>query len=184
MYTIVGGNQQPYGPVEADLIRTWVAEGRANGNTIAKADDGPWKPLRTFPEFADLFLTTASTPPAGGTPPPLDTGTPPPFQTTPPLYSFSSTPLNQSTPGPHTLSMVGLVCSCLGLLPCCCLPFSLVGLICSVVGYNQLAKAPDGAFTTSKTLPLIGIWVGAAGLLLGTVLIVLKGMFGAFQHLM
>ena len=55
MYTIVGGNQQPYGPVEADLIRAWVAEGRANGNTIAKAEDGAWKPLRTFPEFADLF---------------------------------------------------------------------------------------------------------------------------------
>ncbi len=181
MYTIVGGNQQPYGPVEADLIRTWVAEGRANGNTIAKADDGAWKPLRTFPEFADLFFSTQPEPAAGGAPPPLETATPPPFQAKP---SYGAAPINQGTPAPHTLSLVGLILSCLGLLPCCCFPFSLAGLICSVIGYNQLAKAPEGAFSTSKSLPLIGIWVGAVGLLLGTVFVVLRGMFGTFRNLM
>ena len=181
MYTIVGGNQQPYGPVEADLIRAWVAEGRANGNTIAKAEDGAWKPLRTFPEFADLFPNVASSTARAGAPPPLDAGTPPPFRGTPAPMAPS---FNQGIPQMHTLSVVGLVCSCLGLLPCCCLPCSLIGLICSVMGYNQLSKAPDGEFSTSKSLPLIGIWVGAVGLLLGTVLVVMKLVFGAFQHLM
>ena len=181
MYTIVGGNQQPYGPVEADLIRAWVAEGRANGNTIARADDGAWKPLRTFPEFADLFPNVASITASAGAPPPLDAGTPPPFRATPTPMAPS---FNQGIPQMHTLSVAGLVCSCLGLLPCCCLPLSLVGLICSVIGYNQLKAAREGEFSTSKSLPLIGIWVGAVGLLLGTVLVVMKLVFGSFQHLM
>ncbi len=181
MYTIVGGNQQPYGPVEADLIRAWVAEGRANANTIAKAGDGAWKPLRTFPEFADLFPNVASITAGPAAPPTLDTATPPPFGGTP---TSAAPSFNQGLPQMHTLSVVGLVCSCLGLLPCCCLPFSLVGLICSVIGYKQLDKAREGEFSTSKSLPLIGIWVGAAGLLLGTVLVVMKVVFGAFRHLM
>jgi hypothetical protein len=54
MYTIVGGDGQRYGPVDADQLRQWIAQGRANGQTLTSQDGGDWKPLSTFPEFADL----------------------------------------------------------------------------------------------------------------------------------
>lgn len=52
MYKIIGADQKEYGPITADQVRQWIAEGRANGQTLARLDDGPWKALATFPEFA------------------------------------------------------------------------------------------------------------------------------------
>jgi hypothetical protein len=58
MYTIVGGDGQRYGPVSADQLRQWVAQGRANGQTLTYREGGDWKPLSTYPEFADLAAPT------------------------------------------------------------------------------------------------------------------------------
>ena len=53
MYKIVGVNGQPYGPVDAGEIRRWIAENRANAQTLAQAEGASeWKPLGSFPEFA------------------------------------------------------------------------------------------------------------------------------------
>jgi hypothetical protein len=58
MYKIVGGDQQQYGPVSADDIRRWIAEGRANAETQALAEGATaWQPLSAFPEFADALRT-------------------------------------------------------------------------------------------------------------------------------
>ncbi|GDY19058.1 hypothetical protein LBMAG56_04030 [Verrucomicrobiota bacterium] len=56
MFKIMGGDGREYGPVSATVIRQWVAEGRANGQTrVAAEGTGEWKNLADFPEFADLF---------------------------------------------------------------------------------------------------------------------------------
>jgi hypothetical protein len=56
MYTIIGGDQQHYGPVSTDDVRRWITEGRANAQTMALAEGATeWKPLSAFPEFADLL---------------------------------------------------------------------------------------------------------------------------------
>ncbi len=69
MYKIIGADQKEYGPSTAAEIRQWVAEGRANGQTLVKVEDaGEWKPLASFPEFAGL--TFLSPPPPAPTPPP------------------------------------------------------------------------------------------------------------------
>ena len=61
MYRIIGADGQQYGPVSADELRQWMAEGRVNNETRAQAEGtSEWKPLATFPEFA---TPTASTPP-------------------------------------------------------------------------------------------------------------------------
>ncbi len=53
MFKIIGGNGTEYGPVTADQIRQWIAEGRASGQTLAQAEGAPgWKPISAFPEFA------------------------------------------------------------------------------------------------------------------------------------
>lgn len=52
MYTIIGGDGREYGPVTAEQVRRWVAAGRANLETRAKAAGGEeWKVLADFPEI-------------------------------------------------------------------------------------------------------------------------------------
>lgn len=56
MYRIIGGDGREYGPVSAEQIRQWVRENRANADTRACVEGtNEWKPLRAFPEFADLW---------------------------------------------------------------------------------------------------------------------------------
>ena len=53
MFTIIGGDGKEYGPVSADQIRSWIAAGRANLQTQAKAiGSDQWQRLGDFPEFA------------------------------------------------------------------------------------------------------------------------------------
>jgi TM2 domain-containing membrane protein YozV len=73
MYRIVGKDGQQYGPVTAEQLRGWIAENRANAQTLVQGESSQeWKPLGSFPEFAaDLK-------------PPQVTATPPPTITPPP----------------------------------------------------------------------------------------------------
>jgi hypothetical protein len=64
MYTIVGGDGQRYGPVSADQLRQWVAQGRANGQTLTYREGGDWRALSTYPEFADLAAPRSGITPA------------------------------------------------------------------------------------------------------------------------
>ena len=57
MYVIVGGDGKEYGPVSGAELRQWVAEDRLNARSLVKAEsEAEFRPLSTFPEFADLFL--------------------------------------------------------------------------------------------------------------------------------
>jgi hypothetical protein len=61
-YKIIGADLLEYGPVSAEQIRQWIAEGRVNAKTKLQAEGtAEWKPLAEVPEFAEA-------PPA--TPPP------------------------------------------------------------------------------------------------------------------
>ncbi|MEY2882274.1 MAG: hypothetical protein RLZZ15_4654 [Verrucomicrobiota bacterium] len=52
MFTIIGGDGKEYGPVTAEQIRGWIAGGRANLDTKAKADGtNEWRALREFTDF-------------------------------------------------------------------------------------------------------------------------------------
>lgn len=56
MYKIIGTDGQQYGPIGAEQIHQWVAEKRANAQTLAWSEGSmEWKPLVSFPEFAALF---------------------------------------------------------------------------------------------------------------------------------
>ena len=67
MYRIIGKDGQQYGPVTAEQLRGWIAENRANADSLVQTDGAQdWKPLGSFPEFAaDL-----KPPPVSGTMPP------------------------------------------------------------------------------------------------------------------
>lgn len=70
-YLIIGGDQKEYGPISAEDVRKWIAEGRLNAQSRIKAEsDAEWRPLSAFPEFADALAAPAAAP---STPPPLMT---------------------------------------------------------------------------------------------------------------
>jgi len=69
MYRIIGADQKEYGPISAEQLRAWIAEGRANGQTSVWAEGATdWKPLVAYPEFADSLgaAPVGATPAAAG----------------------------------------------------------------------------------------------------------------------
>lgn len=75
MYKIIGANSAEYGPVSAEQLRQWINEGRVNAETLAQAaGETGWKPISTYPDFADVFAPKpASPPPTLGKAPPTFT---------------------------------------------------------------------------------------------------------------
>jgi len=65
-YKVIGGDLKQYGPVSAEDLRKWLAEGRLNAQSLVQLyGDIEWKQLSTLPEFADVFAgqpTTLSAP--------------------------------------------------------------------------------------------------------------------------
>jgi hypothetical protein len=60
MYKIIGADQKEYGPISADQIRQWIAEGRVNAKTsICLEGSTEWKPLETYPELASPAASPA-----------------------------------------------------------------------------------------------------------------------------
>jgi hypothetical protein len=164
-YKIIGADQKEYGPVTEEQIRQWISEGRANAQTIARFEEGPWKPLSTFPEFAPAF--GAVTPSQG--PPPL---TPPPALSGPVLAG----------PGPAPTSgmaIAGLSCSILGLF--CCGPiFSTLGLIFSVLALSQINQFP--AKYSGRGVAVAGIALALVGYALFAVLLFTGVLRRAFRR--
>src|ERR1043166_1132622 len=57
VYKIIGADRAEYGPVTADQIRQWLAEGRAELQTKVRGEESQeWKLLAEGPEFAANFL--------------------------------------------------------------------------------------------------------------------------------
>src|SRR5688572_21287851 len=142
MYKIVGGDQREYGPITSDQVREWIGQGRANGQTLASFEGAPWKPLSTFPEFADALRVVS--------PPPI---------AQPGVAGIPGVPYLGAKS--NTLSIVGLIMTVL----LCCPPLPLVGLVLCTIGLSQIQKNPE-AYTTSKIVPIIGIVIGLLSILL------------------
>jgi TM2 domain-containing membrane protein YozV len=70
MYRILGVDGQQYGPVPVEYLRRWIAENRANAQTLGQLEGTTeWKPLASFPELAADFKL----PPPPIAPPPMAT---------------------------------------------------------------------------------------------------------------
>lgn len=66
MFTIIGGDGKEYGPATVEQLRGWIAAGRANLETKAKAaGSDEWRRLGDYPEFSGA---TAGLPPFAGAP--------------------------------------------------------------------------------------------------------------------
>ena len=91
MYRIIGADGREYGPITADQLRQWIAEGRANAQTKILAEGTTeWKALGEFPEFFPGAAATGV--PAG---PPLGTPPPPPPMPSMPMPGISASAMDQ-----------------------------------------------------------------------------------------
>ncbi len=73
MYKIIGADGKEYGPITADQLRQWVAEGRANAQTRVLVEGSTeWKPLSAFPEF---MVSAPAAPPTLSAPIPVASST-------------------------------------------------------------------------------------------------------------
>ena len=69
MYTILGSDQQQYGPVDAAGVIQWIQSGQANATTMVYKQSGSeWVSLSSLPEFASVL--------GGGGPVPAGLGMP------------------------------------------------------------------------------------------------------------
>jgi hypothetical protein len=60
-YFVIGGDQKQYGPISAEDLRKWIAEGRLNAQSLVKADsDAEFRALGGFPEFVDALANAAA----------------------------------------------------------------------------------------------------------------------------
>jgi len=67
-YTIIGGDQKQYNFVTEDNIRSWIAEGRMNAQSLIKREgEAEFRAVAEFPEFAGAFAAAAVPPPMAGT---------------------------------------------------------------------------------------------------------------------
>jgi hypothetical protein len=143
MYKIIGSDGREYGPVSAEQLRQWIAEGRANAQTLAQpAGSTEWKALGSFPEFSQVVL-----PVAPGAPPPTSPLRPAPSPTT------------------NSMAVAGLVFGLLGLTGgfLCCGPlFSILGIVFSSVGLSQIKRNPSQE--TGRGIAMTGLLLSILGL--------------------
>ena len=154
MYRIIGADEKEYGPVTADDVRTWIAGGRASGQTLARLDDGAWKPLSAFPEFAGALGAAAS------------------LMTVPPMAGGSPEGMN----GMAVAGLVmGLLSITLGIF--CCLPFiPVLGIIFSAIALSQLKKTPG--LQSGRGMAIAGLILSLIGLMFSLFLLMMFGFFG------
>jgi GYF domain 2/Domain of unknown function (DUF4190) len=136
MYRIIGADQKEYGPVSADDLRKWIAEGRANAQTRAWLPGmNEWRPLGSIPEFAALF-------PAGA-------------------YAARK----QSEPPSKTngMAVAGFLFSLLGIPCCMTILFPMLGLIFSIVALGRTDR--DGS-QSGRSLAIAGLIISLVTLLI------------------
>jgi prepilin-type processing-associated H-X9-DG protein len=139
MYRVLGADGKEYGPVPAEAVRQWIAEGRVNPRSQLKPEGAAeWQTVGSIPEFAALFAPA----PGGGLAEPL-TGQTGPAKTS-------------------RLAVASLVLGILGLLTCGIT--SLVGLVLGIIGLVKVNRS-NGQLS-GKGLAIAGICTSALFLLM------------------
>jgi hypothetical protein len=157
MYKVIGSDRQIYGPVTADQLRKWLAEGRVDHATLIQPDGAAdWRPVSSFPEFV--------APPQAGTPPPV-----------------SMPPARESDAG-DSMSMAGLVLGILSIIGCCVpFAFGILGVVFSIVALSR-ERPPGHPETNHKSLALAGLILSIIGLIWHGLVFGILGSGALFRH--
>ena len=138
MFRIIGGDQQEYGPVTAEQLKEWIADGRANGQTMVRLEGThAWRPLSSFPE-----LTSA----------PASTG-PPRLPASDPTLDAVKTVI----PYGNIPALISYYLALFSVIPCLGIVLGFAAVVLGIIGLNQARTAPE---TGGKVHAWIGIGLG------------------------
>jgi hypothetical protein len=148
MYKILGQDGKEYGPVSADIVRQWHAQGRVNAQTRVCAEGSmEWKALVEVPELAGLA--------AGAAP------------TAAPMAAAASV----ASTGPQSgLAIASLVLGVLSLL-CGGILLGLPAVITGHMALGRVRRSP--AQYGGKGLAIAGLALGYASVLLTLIIMAL-----------
>lgn len=137
-YKILGGDQREYGPVTAEQLCAWIAQHRANGQTLVLPEGTQqWKPLSALPEFSAALAAGPTTPPTAARP---------------------AVPVSQTTSGLAVTSLV------LGILGFCSLGLTaLAGFVLGLVSLRKIKRS--GGRLAGRGLAIAGTLVSAVAML-------------------
>ena len=148
MYKVIGTDGKEYGPVNAELVRQWIAEGRVNASTKLMGADGIWRPLTEFPEFAPAAAISGS-----GSPAPISIQ---------PYYG---------PPRTNAMAITGLIMGIVAVtVGCCCcygMPFNLLGIVFSAIGLSQIKSDPQ--HQQGKGIAIAGIVLSLLSIILAII---------------
>ena len=153
IYKIIGDDGREYGPVTADQIRAWIAQGRVERRTPVFVDGAKdWNFVGLLPEFANCFG-----PPA--TPPTI----------APPRGPATAGRMAKT----NAYAQAGMIFGILSLVCCCCgFPFGILGLIFSLVGLSQINANPE--LHEGRGMAIAGLILSGLSLLLGAGSVLLR----------
>lgn len=177
MYKIIGADQKEYGPITADQLRQWIAEGRVNGETRIQPEGTlGWKRVAELPEFISALPAPgpAAIPPVGT---PGTISVPPSGPTLAP-GSYMPPP---APPASNQMAVWSMVTGIIGLL--CCQILAPVAIVLGFVALSQIKQNPrqegKGFAITGVVLGFISLLLAIAGVIL---LLSFPQAFPAFPH--
>ena len=147
-YKILGTDGKEYGPISADGLRQWITQKRVTASTSVQAEGGDWKPLSSYPEFADAL---AGSPPAFSAPPP-------------------SAPVKTSG-----LAVASLVCGVLGFLFLPALAGVVLGLV-ALIKINKSRGQLGGQGLAIAGLCISGVMVFVSAIIILQAALLLPAM--------
>lgn len=161
MYKVIGADQKEYGPISAQQLRQWIAEGRANAATMIRPEGATeWKPLSAFPEFS-----TAAAPS--------------------PFAPSTIAPTRIEMPHTNGLAVTGMIMGILSLVTpwCCCLGliFPILGIIFSCIGLSQINRNPE--VEKGRGMAIAGLVMSVLAIVLYVLAILIFGFASMTQNL-
>lgn len=154
MYRIIGVDGRQYGPVSAEQLQQWIAEGRANAQTQTFAEGAAgWKPLGAVPEFTARF--------APQTPPTI------------------SPPIPGTVRKTNSNAMAGLIFGILAFFCCCKFLFGPLGIVFSLIGLSEINRHPE--YYEGRGLAVAGLVLSILSLLLAVMLFMIALATGNFH---
>jgi prepilin-type processing-associated H-X9-DG protein len=131
MYKIIGADGKEYGPITANQLRQWIAQGRAHAATKVRPEESAeWQTLGSLPDFAEALAQPPSIPN---------------------LPSATVTPAKTSG-----MAIASLV---LGMLGIACGLTAVVGLVLGILALTQINKSQGQL--AGKGLAIAGIVVSS-----------------------
>ncbi|MGO8674569.1 MAG: DUF4190 domain-containing protein [Limisphaerales bacterium] len=151
MYKLIGADGKEYGPITAEVLRQWIAEGRADARTRVIEDGGTeWKTLAETPELSGLLAAA------------------------PPSVLPSTAVPGVEEPRTNGLAAAGMIMGILAVsCAFCChgLPFNVLGLIFSAIGLSQINQDPAGQ--RGRGMAIAGLILSIVSIFLAVLLLAL-----------